>query len=93
MKKIFYIALFMVLGIILSFIVHAVVEIVMITLLEKEFETFNLGLSWVEWYLVHDIGAVVLFILGVSLGYIQGKHWWRVIYIEKRYPKKLGIKR
>ena len=86
-KKFLYIALFVVLGILLSFLLHIVVEISIIALLVSDFEMWNLGLSWDGWFSVHTIGTPLLILLGAYLGLKQGKHWWHIIYIEKRYGK------
>ena len=86
-KKFLYIALFVVLGILLSFLLHVAVEMSVISLLVSDFEMWNLGLSWNAWFMVHAIGTPILLLFGALLGFKQGKHWWRVIYIEKRYGK------
>lgn len=87
-KKTIYISLFTFLGIILSFLVHGAIEIPVINLLVKDFDKYGLGLNWRQWYQVHYVGTIVLFLLGIIAGYLQGKHWWRVIYIERRYANK-----
>ena len=84
MKKYFYYGLFTVLGILVSTIIHALIEIPVIRLLLSNFNRFGLGLTWREWYVIHDVVGTLLFILGAYLGFLQGKRWWRIIYIEKR---------
>lgn len=84
MKRIIYISLFTVLGIILSFLIHAAIEIPILWLFIKDFDQYGLGLSWQSWYLIHYIGSIVLLFIGIIFGYFQGKHWWKVIYIERR---------
>ncbi|PIS05095.1 MAG: hypothetical protein COT81_02925 [Candidatus Buchananbacteria bacterium CG10_big_fil_rev_8_21_14_0_10_42_9] len=93
MKKTIYIIAFSFLGILISFLVHYGIEYPVIFLLITNFETFSLGLSWDTWFLVHHVGTVILLILGASAGFFQGRYWWRVIYIEKRYPRKLKPRR
>lgn len=83
MKKNVYIFLFVVLGIIFSFLVHAVVEMWYIELLTSDFNRYGLGLSWDQWFIVHHTLSVVLLVLGIVIGYFQGKHWWQVIYSKK----------
>lgn len=83
LKRTIYITLFTLLGILLSFLVHAVIEIPVINLLLKDFNTYGLGLSWENWVLIHNISAVILFLLGTYFGYRQGKHWWQAIYVKK----------
>lgn len=83
MKKVFYVALFTLLGIITSFLIHALIEIPIIWLLLSDFERWGLGLSWDTWETVHSISSITLFIIGVVVGLKFGKHFWRVIYVDK----------
>lgn len=87
MKRFFYISLFTFLGILVQFILHGLIEFSYIKLLIYDYDKFGLGLSWDNWFLIHKIFSIALLVLGASLGFIQGKYWWRVIYIEKRYKK------
>lgn len=82
-KRIFYIFLFIVLGVLVSMLLHAAIEIPMIYLLLKDFDRYGWGLTWQQWYVIHGIGAYVLLLAGVMIGYWQGKHWWGVLYDEK----------
>ena len=91
MKRAFYIFCFTVLGLLLQFLVHAVVEMGVISLLLKDFRTYGLGLTWAQWFMIHHVATAVLIVAGGAFGYLQGVKWWRIIYVEKRYPKKLGI--
>ncbi len=84
-KKTLYISLFTLLGIIVSFLIHAFLEISILNLLIKDFRKYGLGLSWSNWYLIHHIGSLILLMGGIVLGYKQGKYWWRVIYVEHKY--------
>lgn len=79
-KRTAYIFLFILLGILLSFLVHAGIEIPVIKLLINDFETYGLGLSWQQWYVLHHIFSAVTLLLGVTLGYWQGMYWWKRIY-------------
>ena len=79
-KRTTYIALFALLGIILSTLLHAVVEIFYIKLLFKDFDRWSLGFSWDVLLIIHGILAALLFLLGGWFGYRQGVYWWRVIY-------------
>ena len=83
MKKVVYISLFVLLGIILQFIVHALIEMGVIKLLTLDFEKYGLGLSWEGWYLVHHIGTVVLIVAGILFGLWAGFWGWK-----KRYNKE-----
>lgn len=85
MKKVIYIILSIILGILLSTMLHAIVEIFIINLLTKDFNKYGLGLSWETWFLIHSIGTIILLVLGIVGGYLLGQRWWRIIYIEKKY--------
>ena len=84
MKRAVYIALFTFLGVLLQFLVHAGIEIPVISLLLNDFETFGLGLTWDQWVMIHNVGTIILFIVGAVGGFLLGRYWWRAIYIEKR---------
>jgi Sec-independent protein secretion pathway component TatC len=87
-KRTIYITSFTLLGILLSTIVHAAIEIPVINLLVADFDRYSLVLSWGQWFLVHHVGTVILWVAGVAFGYWQGKYWWQVIYVEgKRFRK------
>ncbi len=79
-KKIIYIILFTILGILLSTILHAAIEIPVIYLLVSNFEKYSLGLSWSQWYLIHHIATAILLIAGVFLGAFWGFKYWNIIY-------------
>ena len=84
MKKIVYIILFIILGSLLQLLVHAVIESIYIRLLIVDFDTYSLGWSWADWYLIHDVGTFILLVAGMVLGWWQGKYWWRRIYEKKK---------
>lgn len=86
-KKYIYIFSFMVLSILLSFILHATIEIPLLKLFQKDFIRYGLGLSWDIWYVIHTVGTIILLIAGTILGVAGGKYWWRVIYVEKKFRK------
>ena len=80
MKKIFYIASFTFLGILLQFLIHGIVEIWYINLLTKDFSKYSLGFSWDQWFLIHHIATVILLVAGILFGFWQGKYWWKRLY-------------
>src|SRR4030042_4814698 len=85
MKKIIYICLATVLMVLLSFIIHALLEMGVIYLLTNDFSRFGLGLSWGQWFLIHYIFTIILLVLAVAAGYFVGQRWWKYIYIDKKY--------
>ncbi len=84
-KRVTYVLLFTLLGTLVSFLLHALVEIPMIGLLVNDFDRYSLGLSWSNWESIHTAGSVILILVGVGLGYLQGVYWWRQIYVLKRW--------
>jgi len=88
-KRTVYLVAFSFLGLLLSTIVHAAIEIPVIDLLISDFNRWGLGLSWEQWFTLHHVGATLLWMAGIWFGYTQGKRWWRVIYIEKKFRKVL----
>lgn len=85
MKRTFYIICFTLLGILVQFLVHAIAELGMIALLLKNFNVYGLGLSWRQWFAIHEALSVVLLVLGAWWGYTAGVKFWNIIYVEKRY--------
>lgn len=79
MKKVWYITLFTLLGILLGFLLHALIEIPVIFLLVSDFERWGMGFSWGIWEMIHTIGALALLILGAVIGFRQGQHWWNIV--------------
>jgi len=85
MKKTVYILTSIFLGILLSFIIHALIEISVIYFLLKDFTLYGLGLSWQAWWLIHAVGTTLLLAAGAIFGWWLGQRWWQIVYIEKRY--------
>ncbi len=88
MKRKFYIISFSFLGLLLQFLVHALIEMRWIKLLVVDYNKYSFGLSWDQLLLVHSVGTIVLIILGLLFGYCQGKYWWQKLYVEKIRNKK-----
>lgn len=80
LKRSVYIALFMALGLLISFLVHAAIEIWYLDLLFSDFTKYSFGFSWQQLYIIHGIGTLILFIGGALFGYLQGKYWWKILY-------------
>ena len=80
MKRCFYILLFVIFGVVLQFIVHAIIEIWYIGLLSRDFERYGLGLTWDQWVRIHHASAVILFLAGLGFGFWQGRFWWKKLY-------------
>jgi len=87
MKRKFYIAAFIFLGILLQFLVHAGIEIWYINLLLTDFQKYGFGLSWESWEMIHHGLLLVLLFCGGIFGFWQGKYWWKRIYVDRIFKK------
>jgi len=85
-KRNIYIALFVLLGFLTQFLLHAVIEIFYINKLLENFSFYGLGLSWNQWLGLHGVFTFVFLVVGLWVGYAQGIFWW-----NKIYEKKVGI--
>ena len=79
-KKIVYIILFALLGILAQFLVHSIIEIVYIKLLLTNYGVFGLGFEFATWFTIHAVFAVFLLVFGIIVGFLQGVYWWKKIY-------------
>ena len=88
-KKIIYVTAATVLGLLLSFIIHAIAE--------------SLYLNWaikndaaITWHTVFNQGQCALPllvvyglpVLGALSGFLSGRLWWRLVYVDKFWQKK-----
>lgn len=87
MKKAFYIGSFTLLGVIISFLVHALIELPALYLVANHYDLYGSSWWWQHWEALHGGGSLALLILGTVGGFWQGWYWWRVVYIENRYNK------
>jgi len=87
MKKTIYIALFIFLGLLLQFLVHALIEIPYLGLLNIDFDRYSLDFSWQELLVIHAVFTIVLIIAGALFGFWQGKYWWNKIYKNRKDKK------
>jgi len=84
MKKFLYIFLFVIFGVLISFLVHAAIEMPVIYVLIQKYEPVRYGFSWSQWFLIHQIFTVITLIIGIGVGYWLGQHWWNKIYEKKK---------
>lgn len=73
----------MILGALIGFILHAVIEIVYINLLVANFARYSIGLDYPQLYVIHAVGTFLIVTCGICFGFWQGKYWWQKIYIER----------
>ncbi len=93
MKKIVYIVAFIILGVLLQFLLHSLLEQSYIYFLLKDFNTFSLGFNWEQLYIAHKIITVLFLVAGALFGFLQGKYWWKYIYVDKKIEHKFKGKK
>ncbi len=80
LKGVLYVACATLLGVLVTTIIHGVVELGVIALLVSDFDTYGLGFSWETWYLLHHILSLLLMVIGIIGGYVAGVLSYRYIY-------------
>lgn len=84
-KKFIYILLATVLMVIVSFLIHVIIEIPIIYIVVADFKKYSFGLSWNQILAIHAIFTLILFLAGIIAGLIFGFRWWKYIYVDKKY--------
>jgi len=95
-KKAFYLFCCVILGILLSFILHVIIELPIIFIMVSDMSRYSFGLSWNEWMAIHWVFTALMMVAGIVFGYWIGKRWWQYIYVDKKYGgivKKLRKRR
>lgn len=84
LKRAVYLCAWTILGIMLSFFVHAYIEISYLNWAEshEKYVTFYHGCA------LSPILQLALLALGAIGGFFLGRFWWRKIYIERVWEKK-----
>lgn len=84
MKRIFYIGAFTLLGVLVATLVHAAIEMPLLSVMENQLMTGRSVLAD-NWWLIHGWGGKLLWVGGAFSGYLAGRRFWRILYVEKRY--------
>ncbi len=85
MKKQFYILCTIILGVILSYVAHAYIEIFQLNYyFVNGITPVNYPFFGASCFLPYWLQGGLL-LLGIVGGYFLGQIWWRIIYVEKRY--------
>lgn len=85
MKKFIYILLCVIFGILVSFIVHVIIEIPVIFIMIQDFDKYSLSLTWDQLMLVHWVFLIILLVVGLIIGIKLGFKWWQYIYVDRKY--------
>lgn len=76
MKKIFYIFACGLLGLLVSTILHGLIEILALGIIFGQPEKFIETIWWQKWSVIHDGISYLLWVSGVGGGIILGLKWW-----------------
>jgi len=87
LKKTIYIVLTIILGLILSFLAHAAIEIIYINHLLGKGSLPEPSFLTHQCYLPSAL-QIILLLVGTIGGYFLGQKWWHIVYIERRREKK-----
>lgn len=85
MKRTFYIFCFSVLGGMVGFLFHAFIEALILAALIQSSTGIFFSMDYNQWAVVHAVGTPLLVIVGVLVGFIQGKHWWVELYVKTQH--------
>jgi hypothetical protein len=75
-KKFLYIISVVILGLLLSLLVHASAEMIALKIIFSQPEKYFETIWWQEWSAVHRVGSLVLSCLGSLSGLYFGIKWW-----------------
>lgn len=75
-----YVALFVLLGLQMQYMVHGAAEIVYLNYLLDDVSRYGLGLSWSDWMMIDRFASWGFLVVGAVIGFIEGRHWWGRLY-------------
>ncbi len=84
MKKVYYYISWVVVGILLQFIVHGLLEIWYLGLLADNFGKYGFGFTWGDLVVVHYIATAMFLAIGILFGMWQASYWWKKLYGKGR---------
>lgn len=77
----------MLLGYLISFLVHALIEIPVLGLVTGAPGAYGDNIIWLYWGVIHGTVGALLSLGGVTLGWLSGRKFWQILYVEQRYGK------
>lgn len=86
MKRACYLFAFTFLGLLAATLLHGFIEIPLLAYLTASDERMESWL-WQNWGVVHSMGSIGLWLLGALGGFLLGRRYWRILYVEERYGK------
>ena len=66
-------------------LVHAAVEIPTLRIITADPALMAGNYLWQHWGLLHGVGGSVLSASFILFGFILGRKFWQILYVEKRY--------
>lgn len=89
MKKLIYVILFTLLGVLLGFLTSTLFSFAVAIALVKSYDRFGFGLVFWQWEKLFYFLYVSLMAIGFMFGVWQGVMWWKIIYVQgRRFGKK-----
>lgn len=89
LKRIIYLIAATILGLLLSFFAHALIEINCIKHALVQGKVLANHMVFGSGYCVLPVYLQLgLFILGIAGGFLLGRFWWRIIYVDRIWEKK-----
>jgi len=67
MKKFFKYSLLLILGLLLGFIIHGLIEIPALWLLRTRFISLFMEVPWLTWLRIHSVFTIITEILGIAI--------------------------
>jgi len=83
-KKVIYLFFWIILGLILSFLAHALIEVGYLSWAESQ----KKAVSFYNGCTLHPIIQISLLVIGLFGGFLMGRFSWNKIYVEKAWRKK-----
>ncbi|MCX6792812.1 MAG: hypothetical protein NTY12_02205 [Candidatus Falkowbacteria bacterium] len=84
LKKVVYLTASVVLGLLLSLILHALIEINYLHWALSQ----NHDVRYYGGCALPPLLQGILWILGAVGGFFMGKSWWRIVYVDRKWAKK-----
>lgn len=92
-KRVIYITVFTVFGILIGFVLHMLLELIIMTAVERKWHILTAGMTAGEWEAIRYGVFLFWMCMGTLFGYVQGKYWWDYLYghdvvVEPRTAKR-----
>lgn len=92
-RRVIYITVFTILGSLLGFVFHLLLELALLAAIERKMHFLTMGLTASEWEHARYGVFLFWFLGGTLFGYVQGTYWWNYLYghdvvVEPRTAKR-----